>query len=45
MGLRIGDTLSGILEAGSIKLLMRSGAELSLHKDKIRKINFILVKK
>ena len=45
MGLRIGDTLSGILEAESIKLLMRSGAELNLHKDKIRKINFILVKK
>ena len=45
MGLRIGDTLSGILEAETIKLLMRSGAELSLHRDTIRTINFILVKK
>ena len=45
MGLRIGDTLSGILEAETIKLLMRSGAESSLHRDTIRTINFILVKK
>lgn len=45
MFLRVGDRLSGTLEGQSIKLLMRSGAELSLQKDKIKKINFVLVKK
>jgi len=45
MGLRIGDKLSGVLEPESIRLLMRSGAELKLDKRNIKKINFVLVKR
>jgi hypothetical protein len=45
MGLRIGDKLSGILEPVSIRLLMRSGAEVKLDKRKIKKINFVLVRR
>jgi hypothetical protein len=45
MGLRTGDKLSGVLEVGSINLLMRSGAEVYLNKDLIRKITFVLVKR
>jgi hypothetical protein len=45
LGLRIGDKLSGILEPGSIRLLMRSGAEVKLDKRKIKTINFVLVRK
>lgn len=45
MGLRIGDKLSGVLEPGSIRLLMRSGTELNLDKRKIKKINFVLVRR
>ncbi len=45
MGLRTGDKLSGVLEVGSINLLMRSGAEVYLNKEMIRKITFVLVKR
>jgi hypothetical protein len=45
MGLRTGDKLSGVLEVGSISLLMRSGAEVYLNKEMIRKITFVLVKR
>lgn len=45
MGLRTGDKLSGVLEVGPINLLMRSGAEVYLNKEMIRKITFVLVKR
>ena len=45
MGLRTGDKLSGVLEVGSINLLMRSGTEVYLNKEMIRKITFVLVKR
>jgi hypothetical protein len=45
MGLRTGDKLSGVLEVGSINLLMRSGVEVYLNKDMIRRITFVLVKR
>jgi hypothetical protein len=45
MGLRTGDKLSGVLETGSISLLMRSGAEVDLNKEMIKKITFVLVKR
>ena len=45
MGLRIGDKLSGFLEPESIMLLLRSGAEVKLDKRKIKKINFVLLRK
>jgi hypothetical protein len=45
IGLRTGDKLSGVLEVGSISLLMRSGAEVYLNKEIIKKITFVLVKK
>ena len=45
MGLRTGDKLSGVLEVGSISLLMRSGAEVYLNKEMIKKITFVLVKR
>jgi len=45
MGLRTGDKLSGVLEVGSINLLMRSGAEVYLNKEMIRNITFVLVKR
>ena len=45
LGLRTGDKLSGVLEVGSINLLMRSGAEVYLNKEMIRKITFVLVKR
>jgi len=45
VGLRTGDRLSGVLEVGSISLLMRSGAEVYLNKEMIKKITFVLVKR
>jgi hypothetical protein len=45
MGLRTGDKLSGVLETGSISLLMRSGTEVDLNKEMIKKITFVLVKR
>ena len=45
MGLRTGDKLSGVLEVGSISLLMRSGSEVYLNKEMIKKITFVLVKR
>jgi hypothetical protein len=45
MGLRTGDKLSGVLEVGSISLLMRSGAEVYLNKEMIKKIIFVMVKR
>lgn len=45
MGLRTGDKLSGVLEMASINLLMRSGTQVYLNKEMIRKITFVLVKK
>jgi hypothetical protein len=45
MGLRTGDKLSGVLEVGSISLLMRTGAEVDLNKEMIKKITFVLVKR
>lgn len=45
IGLRTGDKLSGVLEMGSISLLMRSGAEVYLNKEMIKKITFVLVKR
>ena len=40
MGLRIGDVLSGALEVESVKLLTRSGKEVNLDSDKIKRISF-----
>lgn len=45
VGLRAGDNLSGVLEAGTIKLLMKTGKEVNLDKSKIKQIHFVLVKK
>jgi len=44
LGLRLGDKLSGVVEAPSIRLLMRSGAEVKLDKRKINSIIFVLVR-
>jgi len=40
MGLRIGDVLSGALEVESVKLLTRSGKEVNLDSEKIKRISF-----
>ena len=40
MGLRIGDVLSGVLEVESVKLLTRSGKEVNLDSEKIKRIYF-----
>ncbi len=45
IGLRTGDKLSGVLDVGAINLLMRSGVEVYLNKEMIRKITFVLVKR
>ena len=40
MGLRIGDVFSGGLEVESVKLLTRSGKEVNLDSEKIKRITF-----
>jgi hypothetical protein len=40
IGLRIGDVLSGVVEVDSIKLLTRSGNEVTFQRDKIQRITF-----
>ena len=45
VGLRIGDRLSGVIQAQTVRLLMRAGKAVDLDKEKIKKITFVLVKK
>jgi hypothetical protein len=40
IGLRIGDVLSGVVEVESVKLLTRSGKEVTLQRGKIQRITF-----
>jgi len=40
VSLKSGDKLSGVIETPIVKVLIRSGEEISLDKEKIKKITF-----